>query len=408
MIEAHFNPALPKTMHIDLNSCFATVEQQANPRLRGIPLVVAAYPTGGGCILAPSIEAKKLGIKTGMRVRDAKAICPALRVLAADPHKYRFVHDKLNTIIAQYSSNFVSQSIDEFVIHFDERHSPILKQQSTLQVGREIKDRIKAEIGEWITVSVGIGTNRFLAKMASNLKKPDGLEIIDKNNFEKVYRNLSLVDLHGIDKRNAMRLNLVNIFTPWDFYQAPLWRLKAAFASILGKFWYMRLRGWEIDSVNFGRKSYGNSYALPKSDGKLEELLPVLQKLVEKTGTRMRAAGYQAQGVHVGLWFRDRDFWHKGMLLERSLYDSRDIYKAMSELLYQCPQIKPVHTLSETCFSLRPHKNAQLELFEDTLKKRKIVHAIDRVNDRWGMFTIGSAQTIKASEAVQDRIAFGK
>lgn len=408
MIEADFNPSPPKTMHIDLNSCFATVEQQANPRLRGVPLVVAAYPTGGGCILASSVEAKKLGIKTGMRVREAKAICSTLCVLEPDPPKYRFVHERLSTLLSQYSSSLVSCSIDEFAIHFDESHSPFLRNRNIYEIGKEIKARIKTEIGDYLTVSIGIGPNRFLAKVASNLKKPDGLTAIDKNNFERVYKKLALTDLHGINKRNALRLNSVGIYNPWDFYQAPLWKLKAAFASITSRFWYMRLRGWEIDSQDFSRKSYGNSYALPKSSGTLEELLPILQKLVEKTGSRMRAAGYQAQGVHVGLWFRDRGFWHKGMNLERALCDSRDIYKVMCTLLYQCPKLKPVHTLSETCFNLKPYKNVQLELFEDTYKKRKVISAIDRVNDRWGMFTIGPAQIIKASRAAPDRIAFGK
>lgn len=407
MIE-DFNSAPPKTMYIDLNSCFASVEQQANPRLRGRPLVVVAYPTGGGCVLASSVEAKKLGIKTGMRVGEAKVLCPALFVLEPDPPKYRFVHERLNILLSGYSSNLVSCSIDEFVVHFDEGYSPFLRQKTMFELGREIKRRIKSEIGDYLTVSIGIGPNRFLAKVASNLKKPDGLEAIDINNFEAVYKKLSLIDLHGINKRNALRLNAQGIHNPWDFYRAPLWKLKAAFVSIASRLWYMRLRGWEIDSQTFSRKSYGNSYALPKSAGTLEELLPILQKLVEKTGFRMREAGYQTQGVHVGLWFRDQSFWHKGINLERAFCDSRDIYRSMCALLYQCPKIKPVHTLSETCFNLKPYKNTQLELFEDIPKKIKIVSALDRVNDRWGMFTVGPAQIVKAPRAVQDRIAFGK
>ena len=97
---AIFNPAPALTMHIDMNSCFASVEQQANPLLRGKPMVVAAYTGPGGCIIAPSIEAKRLGIKVGMRVKDGKAIEPNLVVLSPDPWKYRFVHLGIKRIIS--------------------------------------------------------------------------------------------------------------------------------------------------------------------------------------------------------------------------------------------------------------------------------------------------------------------
>src|SRR5438034_2163497 len=99
-----FNPAPPTVMHIDLNSCFATVEQQANPLLRGKPLVVAAYATDRGCILAASVEAKRFGIKTGMHVYAAKQLFPKLIVLPPDPPKYRFINRKLLALLSQYSA----------------------------------------------------------------------------------------------------------------------------------------------------------------------------------------------------------------------------------------------------------------------------------------------------------------
>ncbi|MEK7470692.1 MAG: DNA polymerase IV, partial [Patescibacteria group bacterium] len=102
-------------MHIDLNSCFATIEQQANPFLRGKPIAVGAYTTPNGCILAASVEAKRLGIKTGMRVKDGKVLYPKLIVLPSDPNKYRDVHLKLRKIISEYTNDFSPKSIDEFV-----------------------------------------------------------------------------------------------------------------------------------------------------------------------------------------------------------------------------------------------------------------------------------------------------
>src|SRR5664279_4177041 len=112
-----FNGAPSYIMHIDLNSCFATIEQQANPFLRGKPIAVAAFATDKACILAASVEAKRLGIKTGMGVADGKLIYPKLVVLTPDPWKYRNIHLKLRSLISNYTNDFAPKSIDEFVLN---------------------------------------------------------------------------------------------------------------------------------------------------------------------------------------------------------------------------------------------------------------------------------------------------
>ena len=156
-----FNGNLPNIIYLDINSCFATIEQQANPHLRDKPVVVAAYTTNSGCILAASVTAKKLGIKTGMRVMDAKKIYPKVIVLLPDPAKYRFVHKAILRIVKRYSSDVSPKSIDEFVFKLPLGVDPI-------NVSKEIKEKIKQEVGEYITVSIGISTNKYLAKVASN------------------------------------------------------------------------------------------------------------------------------------------------------------------------------------------------------------------------------------------------
>src|SRR3989344_3276210 len=191
-----------------------------------------------------------------MRVKDGQAICPKLIVLSPDPDKYRFVHQGLRKILSDYTDKITPKSIDEFVLE--------IQGLDMWQTGREIKKRIKEEIGEWLTVSVGIAPNRFLAKTAASLHKPDGLDEINHKNYLDVYSRLNLTDLCGISYRNEARLNDVGVKNVLDFYEAPIWKLKAAFSSINGYWWWLRLRGYEIDAVPFGRKSYGNSFALPK------------------------------------------------------------------------------------------------------------------------------------------------
>ncbi len=400
-----FNHKPSTIIHLDLNSCFATIEQQANPHLRGKPIAVAAYTTPGGCILAPSIEAKRCGIKVGMRVKDGKLLYPNLIVLPPDPWKYRDVHLALRRILSTYTNEFTPKSIDEFVL--DLKGYPCLVASSMSQIAREIKARIKEEVGEWITVSVGIAPNRFLAKTASSLRKPDGLDEINKNNFSDVYSKLKLTDLCGIKLRSTVRLNNVGIYTVLDFYNAPIWKLKAAFASILGYYWYLRLRGFEIDDVEFGRRSYGNSYTLPKPLVAPEELAPILSKLVTKMSARLRGAGYKARGVQVAVSYRDWSFWHRAVTYPKILFDSRDIYKEAFKILSRSPYKKPVRELAVSCFGLLRSDFSQLSLFEDIEKKEKLVSAVDEINERWGDFVITPARMLAAPDAAPDRIAFG-
>jgi DNA polymerase-4 len=400
-----FNPKIPQVMHIDINSCFATVEQQANPFLRGKAVVVAAYKSPGGCILAPSIEAKRLGIKTGMRVFEAQTLCPEVVVLESDPWKYRQVHLSLKKILSDYSFDLTPKSIDEFVLNLE--GYPALLRLSPFELGGEIKSRIKSEIGDWMSVSIGVAPNRFLAKVASNLKKPDGLEEISINNFKAVYSRLKLTDLCGIKQRSEIRLNRLGIFNVWDFYQASIPRLRAAFESILGYYWYLRLRGWEVDDVVFARKSYGNSFALPKPLKAGPELSPIVCKLTEKMTSRLRRAGFQVQGVHLAICFRDWTYWHKGVKTQRVLFDSRDIYKELIRLMEDCPSQKLVREVAVSSFNLVKFKERQLDFFEDVIKKEQLTQSIDALNERWGDFVVAPGRLLNSKGLIKDRIAFG-
>lgn len=417
MNELSFNTKIPTILYIDLNSCFATIEQQANPYLRGKPIAVCAYTTPGGCILASSIEAKRLGVKTGMRVKDGKELCSDLVILPTDPWKYRNVHSSLRKLLSEYTPDVTPKSIDEFVLDFV---SLPCKVAPLKVVAQEIKRRIREEIGEWLTVSIGIAPNRFLAKLASNLNKPDGLDEINDKNFMRVYSNLKLTDLPYIKIRNAIRLNGVGIYTLPDFYNAPLWKLKAAFQSINGYYWYLRLRGWEIDNIDFGRRSYGNSYALPARIARqsvaggpkpfctLNELSPILSKLVSKMSARLRHGGYKAKGVHLAVSYRSGAFWHKAVTFEKHLFDTRDIYKKCFFIFSKFHKSEPVREISVSCFDLLKSEYTQTELFEDVLQKEKLINSIDKINSRWGEYVVTPARMLGSSGFVHDRIAFGQ
>lgn len=393
-------------MHIDLNSCFATAEQQANPLLRGKPMAVAAYITANGCIISPSIEAKQYGIKVGMRVREAKLLYPQIVILPPDPPKYRDIHLKFCRLFKEYSPDVTPKSIDEAVIDFD--HTPALK-SGLLTIGKDIKVRIKKEIGDWISCNIGISINRFLAKLAASLHKPDGLDVITHKNLREVYETRTLTDLNGINSRYQARLNSYGIFTPLQFLDASLQTLKRqVFKSINGYYWYLRLRGWEIDAVDFSRKSFGQTYALGKFTKDPKILGSLLMKLTEKMGRRLRKAGYSVKGIHVAFVYHDYTHWHHGHTYDTEMYTTQELYKNVMLIANMQPQKKVVTRLAVSCFQLTPRHFLQQELFEtDREKKRRVSDAADKINDRFGDFVITPALMMGMDNLVVDRIAFG-
>ncbi|MFZ3301790.1 MAG: hypothetical protein WA152_03705 [Microgenomates group bacterium] len=393
-----FNRNLPRIVHLDINSCFATVEQQANPLLRNRPVVVCAYTTNSGCVLAASVTAKKLGIKTGMRVMDARLIYPKVVVLSPDPPKYRYIHNKIKKILKDYSTCVVPKSIDEFVFK--------TISDKPWEVSLEIKKRIKEEVGEYITVSIGISTNRYLAKVASNLQKPDGLSEINKDNIREIFSKLKLTDLTGIKKGNSKRLNLFGIKTTTDFFESSVSKLKLAFGGIGGLYWYLRLHGMEIDDFKSKRGMYGNSFAPPPN--KANMTLEILSKLSEKTGLRLRNANLKASGVHLFLEDRNGNAWHMGKKLKRDIFNSNDIYKEMNNLLSISPIKDNLRHIAISTFNLKPIDTLQLEIFDDVLKKSKLTESLDVINTKYGDYTIYPARMINTEDMIKDRIAFGR
>ncbi len=402
-IELDFNKTSSGVMYVDINSCFAIVEQQANPLLRYKPLAVVAYNTPRGCILAASVEAKKLGVKTGMRVKEARVFCPSLLTILTDPNKYRAIHLSLQQLLSQYTPKLSARSIDEFALNLVNTPS---QKRNLFLVAEEIKQRIKKEIGDYLTVSVGLAPSYFLAKTASNLHKPDGLDEINHRNYLKIYQKLSLTDLTGIGSQNSLRLNSVGIYTVVDFYHASPRKLRRAFHStVSSQQWYLRLRGWEVDDVDWPTKSFGHTYSLPQPLDK-EKITPILSKLVEKLGSRMRQAGYQAKGVHLGLMFQDRSYWHRGHNLTGYISSSSDIYQSAFYLLQSSPNNSLIRNIFITCYSLVSLSSFQLDLFGKQAKLQKVTIALDEIEAKWGAFVVTPGTMLGTKDTAPDRISF--
>lgn len=402
------NPNPPTIMHIDLNSCFATVEQQANKHLRGKPILIAAYNSPRGCVIAPSMEAKKYGVRVGNRVVEAKMLSPNAVVRTPDTGLIRDVHIKFKKICHDYSPNVFPKSIDEVVIDFKGMEY-FLRDKKLEDIAREIKIRLKNEIGEWMLCSIGISTNRFLAKVAATYKKPDGLTVIDHANLLKIYKTLDLINLPYIKLKNQARLKSAEIYSIEDLLNANLHTLmKKVFQSINGYYWYKRIRGWEVDAVEFERKSFGQDYALQIATSNQKELSKILMKLCEKMGKRLRKHRYVSYGVHVSCIYADRTWWHRGQKFKTSQYTTIEIYKRAQYILDTRPETKKIIKLSVSCYGLENSNVAQLYLFDKVIEKnRKLVDAVDEINSQYGNFVITPAIMMGMDNTILDRIAFG-
>jgi DNA polymerase-4 len=396
----------PLIMHIDLNSCFATIEQQANPLLRGKPIAVAAYSTPNAFILAPSIEAKRLGIRMGMRIRDAQAIYHNIVIRTPDPPKYRDVHIKFKKIFQDYSPEVIPKSIDEAIIDFRPTNN---LHHDLVSVAKEIKQRMKDEIGEWIFCSIGIGTNMFLAKLGASFKKPDGLTYIDYKNLIAIYKQTTLLDLNGINVRYQARLNVHGIYTPYDFFKTSQETLhKKIFRSVIGARWYEKLRGYEADQREFSTKSIGHQYALHKPTADSKELSKLLMKLCEKTGRRLRRKGYTASGIHIGLRYNDHTYWHHGKTIHQNLYTTIELYRHAQTIFSLQLERKPVSLMSVTSYQLSQQNDRQLSIFGDEIAKtHHVSDAADKINDIYGEFTVVPGIMMDMDDVILDRIAFG-
>lgn len=401
------NDVEPQIMHIDLNSCYAIIEQQANRLLRYKPVGVAAYTTPRGFIIASSYEAKRQGIKL-MRIQEAKEIDPSIIILSPDPEKYFNAHRRFKAVLEQYTDLVTPKSIDEFIVDF--QGSAVVREgRNLVEVGYEIKDKIKEALGEYVTVNIGLAPNRFLAKVAAGMDKPDGLTVIEATDIHNVYGQLDLLDLPGINYRFKARLNLAGIFTPLEFLDAPLHKLKGeVFRSIVGYYWYLRLRGHEIDAQKFPIRSFGNDFAIREWTYDREQISRYIMKLSEKTGRRLRKHEFQAHGVYLGLAFEDGNWWGKGKKSNATIFSTQEIYAHLMRLfrMVQFPA-KCTH-VNISVFNVEPASPVQLSLFDGTsLDTRSLAIAADKINDRYGEFTVVPAKMANMQHIIIKRVPFG-
>ena len=399
----NYNNEPPMIMHIDLNSAFATIEQQSRPLLRGRPIAVINRRTEHTSIVTASYEAKAKGVKVGMKFIEAARLVPGLIAVESDPAKYRFVYRKLMAIMSDYSPNVVMKSIDEGIIDF---HG-IPNCRPLVDIGYEIKRRLREEVGCAMRCNVGIGPSRFLAKTAAGLHKPDGLDIIDSSNLRAVYETMKLTDLTGIASQIEKRLNAVSIFTPIQFLDTDATSLqKVVFKSIIGRHWYERLRGYEVDDRTTETKTIGRQYVLERRDLTHLQITERLHYLCESVGSRLRAQHKVARGVHIHVRTIDRQYWHVSRMCHVSFYSDITINTLAQQIFLNAPG--RIQEIGVRVYELSDDTSPQMSLFcDEIVREQQLVKAIDEINQQYGGRTVHSANTLKTGGFIKTKIPFG-
>ncbi len=377
-------------LHLDVNSYFATMEQQANPNLRGRPVGVAGKGRGERTVIAgASIEAKKFGLYSGISTWEAKRLCPRLIIVPANYDRYIFTSKRIFTIMERFSPTIDIFSIDEAFMTLPEEFG----YAGAVEIALQIKALIYRQIGSWVTCSIGISYGRTLAKLASERQKPNGLTVIRPEDFAKIAQETPVEEICGIGYRLTPRLNQLGIRTVAELGRASPVQLISVFGQSCGSWLHQIGNGQDTGSIRSWRqlaqeKSIGHSYTVPRDLNTEEDVRRILLWLSERVGARLRRQGLLGRTISLYLRCADRDSWGQRQSEKIYFSDGLVIYRLARQLLERFHSPSPIRLLGVTVSDLVKQTEISQPLFEDDRRRLALIEAVDRVNRRWGKLVV--------------------
>lgn len=399
MFDSSPHPSGLKWLYVDFNSYFASVEQQLRPDLRGRPVAVVPVETESTCAIAASYEAKAFGVSTGTPIWEARKLCPDLVCVLARHEIYVAFHHRAIREIERHIPVAAVCSIDEMaaVLMHNEAVPDIAH-----RIGEAIKAGIRRTLGEWIRCSIGIAPNRYLAKVACDLQKPDGLTLLPHAEIaNRVSKELVLTDLPGIGRNMERRLRAQGIHTIADVLALDRRRMRLAWGSIWGeRMWYL-LRGYDLPEPETHRHSIGHSHVLAPALRPPAKAIDVARRLILKAASRLRRMNYTARTFHFSMRLEDG----RRLRAETRCRPTQDSPAFIAMLLKMWHDLLPsqedlrIKKLGVTLYGLEPADLRQFDLFDNSgtqeeVHSRKhhrdlrLSHAMDRLNHRFGRDTV--------------------
>ncbi len=416
-------------LHLDLNSYFASVEQQMNPAWRGKPLIVAPMLSDSTCAIAASIEAKRMGIKTGTPVWEARQLCRNLIITPARHEYYVKYHHAIIAEIERHIPVYKVESVDEVACKLANNENA---ESYVRALSVRIKAGIRANVGDYLSCSIGAAPSRLLAKLGSDIEKPDGLVIFHARDLPDALFGLKLNDICGIGRNMERRLLRRGIANMRQFCDLGPARARRIWGSIEGeRVWYL-LHGVDLPPVPTTTRSIGHSHVLPPVARPAVHARATLRRLAVKAASRMRRGGYSSSEIWAHVRFaEDKSRW-KAMLRIPRAQDNAAVLAAVDILWQQLERDTQAAGKSPfywqvglMLLDLKPADDPQLSLFgggdngvlEDALPPPLAAHkplalsqAMDAVCERYGRLSItyGLSPVRGKADVIGTKIAFGR
>ncbi len=389
-------------LFLDLNAYFASVEQQRHPELRGKPVAVVPSLVESTCCIAVSYEAKAFGIKTGTLVAEARLRCPSIHFIEGDHAIYTQFHHRIVEAVDSCIPVESILSIDEMICRLTGSQT---EETVALGVARRVKQTIYDRVGSQLRCSVGLAPNRYLAKVAGEMQKPDGLTVLHQGDLPYRLYGLALEDLPGIGPRMGRHLRERGISQVEQLCALGPGAMRTLWGGIWGERMYGWLRGEEIALPETQTHTLGHSHVLEPELRCLDGAGGVLQRLTAKAGMRLRRKGYWAGGISVHVrWIGGGDWDAHARLPETQ--DTPTLLKTLAELWKKVPNEKPLR-VGMTLQPLIPAARHTPSLF-DNPKREKLSHIMDQINERHGQETTWYASLANKKHQTPTRIAFNR
>jgi DNA polymerase-4 len=377
--------ANPHILHVDMNAFFAACHQAQEPALKGKPVLVSGDPSSRhGIVLTASYEARRFGVKTAMPTAQALRLCPQALIVAPNFRLYSFYSKQIMAILNSFTPLVEQYSIDEAWLDVSGCENLFGPADN---IAREIKQKIKHQLD--LSCSIGIAPSKILAKMASDLEKPDGLVIITADNIASRIWPLAVDKLFGVGPQTTAALNSLGVFTIGDLAGFPLAVLKQRFGAY-GPYLAQLAQGQDHSSVDPNpdtAKSIGNSITLPQDAETAAEIETILLALAEEVGTRLRRRNLKGSTITVSVKTPDFRLITRSRTYPEATNLTETIYRRAGEIYRQHLQGRRVRLVGVTVSNITAAgAGTQLSLFsasEDD-KRARLAQTVDQVRARFG------------------------
>lgn len=394
-------PGLIKYLLVDLNSFFASCEQQDNPKLRHKPIAVVPVLTDSGTVIASSIEAKRKGVKTGTKVGDAKKLCPGIIFVEGHHKRYTEYHHKIIQAVEEVCPVEKVLSIDEVACELIGRE---MIESNAIEIAHKIKRHILQTVGECLTTSIGLGPNIMIAKMASDLVKPDGLVSVPVERIGKTFDHLPVEIISGIGHNMKRNLNAKGFHTVGQLRSLSPQQLRTVWGGIVGLRLAEELAGRDVPRAETVTKGMSHEHVLPPQLRNSQGGIEILLKLATKLSARLREGNQKCKNLHV--YMKDQ-YGLDSLENSISFSDSNDTFFILQQVKNMTRTGVPERPV-KVGVSISGLSNAneeQLSLFADA-KTQKLGHIMDSINKKFGANTLIPAETLDVTDHAKVRISF--